>query len=187
MGKKKYYIVPVDNIRRSDAYFENKITDISLKMGDNSVSAIFRYYGVPKKYHKIILCSNIIKRVAARISDSVFSKQNNYFASELISDFEFSMVMNLQSEKSHVYLINNPFFDDESKQNVYDYLSLNFELVESSSTDVLIFLKDLMRDGFVTNYIEALSKLFELDKEAVNNINSKKEDFQRGAFQKNLK
>ncbi len=155
-------------------------------VGRKSASEIFTLNDVPLEYQKLVLRSSFIKKLKSRMTDNAITKQNNYYAEEYISNFVFCEVV--QTGKSDmVSLINAPFYDKSSKQWFFNYISCLSTVKSISSSTVVGFFTELKQNNLLDRYFKSLVELFELNKDAVEVINSRKSDFLYGGYQKVLK
>ena len=143
--------------------------------------------GIPKDFQKIVLFVPFFKKLKNRMNDDATTKQNSYFAQELISEYQFCMVSNGKNNGESVHLINVPFDSELSKNGIYDLVSMNLTSKEASIEEVKKFFIGLKRSGLVTAYFDVLSQLFEPNKEALKNLESSRGDYSLGDIEKVIK
>lgn len=155
-------------------------------IGRKSANEIFVLNDIPLEYQKIVLRSSIMKKLKSRMTDNAITKQNNYYAEEYISNFAFCEVVQ-SGKKGKVSLINDPFFDDDSKQWFFNYITCLSDVKSISSSAVVGFFTELKQEKLLDSYFKSLEELFSMNKVAVNNIKGRKDDFEFGGYQKVLK
>ena len=179
----KYYFVSADDIEKA---LWIKINSGYCSRGRVKASDFFLTNGVPREYQKIVLFMPFFKKLKNRMNDDATTKQNSYFAQELISEFQFCKVSDGNHDKG-VHLINVPFDSELSKNGIYDLISLDLSSEPASVEDVKKFIIGLKSKGLITGYFGALSELFDLSRDAVKNLDSKRGDYSLGDIEKILK
>ena len=183
----KFYFVDAKDIEQSILICKNNGYEKTFQsIGRKTANEIFTLNDIPLKYQKIVLRSSVSKRIKSRITDKVLSKQNNYYAEEYISGFSFCEVV--QSGKGDmVSLINSPFYDEQSKQWFFNYISCMCNVRSISSSSIISFFTELKNNKLIDAYFKSLCDLFELNKSSVDVLNGRLEDFKYSGYQKVLK
>lgn len=168
----KYYFVSASNVEKANLIE----TEYGYK-SNGKIKADEFFNGVPDEFRKIVLVSSPSKRGLVRLFDSVSTKQNSYYAHELISGFQFCKVSQNDSRDGHISLINVPFNNKLYQSGFYEVVSLDLIDESVSLDDVKMFILKLKSNNLLESYFSALNQLFFESKDATLNLNQEKENY----------
>lgn len=180
----KYYFVSANDIEKA---LWVKQSSGYISRGRVKGTDFFLTNGIPKDYQKIVLFVPFFKKLKNRMNDDATTKQNSYFAQELISEYQFCMVSKGKSNDEGIHLINVPFDSELSKNGIFDLVSMNLTSKEVSAEEVKKFFIGLKRNGLVNGYFGVLCQLFEPNMEAVSKLESSRGDYSLGNIEKVIK
>lgn len=165
----RYFFVDASNIEKN-LWILHSTESLCNYYSNGIITArdIFDNFCIPRKYQKLVIKTNFM----------MFLK--GYNAQELISDFSFYFI-NHNKKTSYGYVDANcvPFYNCDSDQWFYNFVSFKTLVHYTSCSSVVRFFDDLNSEGLLSVYFSAIRKLFDLNKSILKNIDNNEFQLQK--------